>query len=249
MSLTQEPPARRPARRRRQRDARPDRLRRRRPERLAAERPPRPARPAQAGRAGRLHGHPRRLPDRDDRRPRLRPRRQAGQARRPRAAPPRRAGVFDLTPTEDEQMLVDVVTEFAAEVVRPAAAEADDGLRRARRRCSRPASRSGCRSWACPRSSAASPRSGRRWPAPSSPRRWRRATWAWPSPTLAPGAVATAIVAVGHRRAAADLPPGVHRRRRPGRRAGADRAAPRSSTRSTRRPPRPATATATSSTA
>lgn len=37
-----------------------------------------------------------------------------------------RPGVFDLTPTEDEQMLVDVVTEFADEVVRPAAAEADD---------------------------------------------------------------------------------------------------------------------------
>ncbi len=35
-------------------------------------------------------------------------------------------GVFDLTPTEDEQLLVDVVTEFAAEVVRPAAAEADE---------------------------------------------------------------------------------------------------------------------------
>jgi alkylation response protein AidB-like acyl-CoA dehydrogenase len=35
-------------------------------------------------------------------------------------------GVFDLTPTEDEQMLVDVVTEFATEVVRPAAAEAND---------------------------------------------------------------------------------------------------------------------------
>jgi len=34
-------------------------------------------------------------------------------------------GVFDLTPTEDEQMLVDVVTELATEVVRPAAAEAD----------------------------------------------------------------------------------------------------------------------------
>jgi alkylation response protein AidB-like acyl-CoA dehydrogenase len=34
-------------------------------------------------------------------------------------------GVFDLTPTEDEQMLVDVVTELADEVVRPAAAEAD----------------------------------------------------------------------------------------------------------------------------
>ena len=37
-----------------------------------------------------------------------------------------RPGVFDLTPTEDEQMLVDVVTEFAAEVVRPAAAEANE---------------------------------------------------------------------------------------------------------------------------
>ena len=36
------------------------------------------------------------------------------------------AGLFDLTPTEDEQMLVDVVREYAAEVVRPAAAEADE---------------------------------------------------------------------------------------------------------------------------
>ncbi|MCW2784190.1 MAG: acdA 8 [Marmoricola sp.] len=35
-------------------------------------------------------------------------------------------GLFDLTPSEDEQMLVDVVTEFAAEVVRPAAAEANE---------------------------------------------------------------------------------------------------------------------------
>ncbi|HZJ04543.1 MAG TPA: acyl-CoA dehydrogenase family protein [Nocardioidaceae bacterium] len=35
-------------------------------------------------------------------------------------------GVFDLTPTEDEQMLVDVVAEFASEVLRPAAAEAND---------------------------------------------------------------------------------------------------------------------------
>jgi alkylation response protein AidB-like acyl-CoA dehydrogenase len=34
-------------------------------------------------------------------------------------------GVFDLTPTEDEQMLVDVVRELAEEVVRPVAAEAD----------------------------------------------------------------------------------------------------------------------------
>ncbi len=41
----------------------------------------------------------------------------------PAAAP---QGVFDLTPTEDEQMLVDVVTEFADEVVRPAATEANE---------------------------------------------------------------------------------------------------------------------------
>ncbi|WP_310963525.1 acyl-CoA dehydrogenase family protein [Nocardioides terrisoli] len=34
-------------------------------------------------------------------------------------------GVFDLTPTEDEQMLVDVVSEFASEMVRPAASDAD----------------------------------------------------------------------------------------------------------------------------
>ncbi|MGO4257090.1 acyl-CoA dehydrogenase family protein [Marmoricola sp. RAF53] len=35
-------------------------------------------------------------------------------------------GLFDLTPSEDEQMLVDVVTDFADEVVRPAAAEANE---------------------------------------------------------------------------------------------------------------------------
>jgi alkylation response protein AidB-like acyl-CoA dehydrogenase len=43
-----------------------------------------------------------------------------------RAASATRPGVFDLTPTEDEQMLVDVVSEFADEVVRPAAAEANE---------------------------------------------------------------------------------------------------------------------------
>jgi alkylation response protein AidB-like acyl-CoA dehydrogenase len=35
------------------------------------------------------------------------------------------SGQFDLTPTEDEQLLLDVVTEFATEVVRPAAEAAD----------------------------------------------------------------------------------------------------------------------------
>ena len=57
--------------------------------------------------------------------------RQFARAGRKRGTPTRvpaaaGAGVFDLTPTEDEQMLVDVVTEYAAEVVRPAATEADD---------------------------------------------------------------------------------------------------------------------------
>jgi len=42
-----------------------------------------------------------------------------------RPTPAAASGVFDLTPGEDEQMLVDVVTEFADEIVRPAAAEAD----------------------------------------------------------------------------------------------------------------------------
>jgi len=53
---------------------------------------------------------------------------KAGKRNEPgvRVAPAAPKGVFDLTPTEDEQMLVDVVTEFAEEVVRPAAAEANE---------------------------------------------------------------------------------------------------------------------------
>ncbi|MEP9365051.1 acyl-CoA dehydrogenase family protein [Nocardioides sp. CN2-186] len=53
---------------------------------------------------------------------------KAGKRGKPGARPANapRTGVFDLTPSEDEQMLVDVVTEFAAEVVRPSAAEADE---------------------------------------------------------------------------------------------------------------------------
>ena len=53
---------------------------------------------------------------------------KAGKVGRPgvRVAPAARTGLFDLTPTEDEQMLVDVVTEYAEEVVRPAAADADE---------------------------------------------------------------------------------------------------------------------------
>ncbi|MFC6152503.1 acyl-CoA dehydrogenase family protein [Nocardioides yefusunii] len=43
-----------------------------------------------------------------------------------RSATATSSGLFDLTPTEDEQMLVDVVGQLAAEVVRPAASAADD---------------------------------------------------------------------------------------------------------------------------
>src|SRR4249919_1325660 len=52
---------------------------------------------------------------------------RAGLAGKPgvRAAAAPARGVFDLTPTEDEQMLVDVVTELASDVLRPAAADAD----------------------------------------------------------------------------------------------------------------------------
>jgi alkylation response protein AidB-like acyl-CoA dehydrogenase len=35
-------------------------------------------------------------------------------------------GVFDITPSEDEQMLVDVVSEYAEEILRPAATAADE---------------------------------------------------------------------------------------------------------------------------
>jgi len=45
-----------------------------------------------------------------------------GPARLPAA---KGSGRFDLTPTEDQQMVTDVVTEFAQEVLRPAAAAAD----------------------------------------------------------------------------------------------------------------------------
>ncbi|HTW16891.1 MAG TPA: acyl-CoA dehydrogenase family protein [Nocardioides sp.] len=43
-----------------------------------------------------------------------------------RALPASGGGMFDLTPTEDQQLLVDVATELADEVFRPAAAAADE---------------------------------------------------------------------------------------------------------------------------
>jgi alkylation response protein AidB-like acyl-CoA dehydrogenase len=46
-----------------------------------------------------------------------------------RPATPRPPDLFDLTPTDDQRMLVDVVREFAAERVRPAAQDADAACR------------------------------------------------------------------------------------------------------------------------
>src|SRR5436190_3950092 len=52
---------------------------------------------------------------------------RAGKATRGNRVPAaKNKGLFDLTPGEDEQMLVDVVDEFAGEMVRPAAAEANE---------------------------------------------------------------------------------------------------------------------------
>jgi alkylation response protein AidB-like acyl-CoA dehydrogenase len=52
---------------------------------------------------------------------------RAGKATRGNRVPAaKNAGLFDLTPGEDEQMLADVVSEFAEEMVRPVAAEANE---------------------------------------------------------------------------------------------------------------------------
>jgi alkylation response protein AidB-like acyl-CoA dehydrogenase len=52
---------------------------------------------------------------------------RAGRATQGNRVPSaKNTGLFDLTPGEDEQMLADVVAEFAQEVVRPAASEANE---------------------------------------------------------------------------------------------------------------------------
>ncbi|MDT3397777.1 acyl-CoA dehydrogenase family protein [Streptomyces sp. B1866] len=49
-----------------------------------------------------------------------------GNGKPARPASASRRDLFDLTPSEEQQMIRDTVAEFAAELVRPAAAEADD---------------------------------------------------------------------------------------------------------------------------
>ncbi len=52
--------------------------------------------------------------------------RRGGKGKGSRLPVAQPTGVFDLTPSEDEQMLVDVVTDLATEMLRPAAAAADE---------------------------------------------------------------------------------------------------------------------------
>ncbi|WP_167175592.1 acyl-CoA dehydrogenase family protein [Saccharomonospora amisosensis] len=49
-----------------------------------------------------------------------------GKPARPATAP--EADLFDLTPSDEQQLIVETVTEFAAEQLRPAAAKADESL-------------------------------------------------------------------------------------------------------------------------
>ena len=118
----------------RRRDARPDRLRRRRAEPARPRPRARPARPAQAQPSGRSTRATRsgfRTVGTVE--PPVRPRGQEA-GRRPRARAPTATGVFDLTPTEDEQMLVDVVSEFADRGRPPRRRRGQRRLRGARRR-------------------------------------------------------------------------------------------------------------------
>ena len=165
---------------------------------------------------------------------------------RPGAAPAR--GVFDLTPTEDEQMLVDVVTELATEVVRPAAADADTA-------CATP-----------PEVLAAGNEIGL--PILGVPESLgglsdeRTAmTGTLVAEALAQGDLGIAVatlaqrlgrhraVAVGDRRAAGDVPPGVHGRSSPPPPPSPSPSRPSCSTPSSRRPPPRPAPTATCSTA
>ena len=126
---------------------------------------------------------------------------------------PTPAGVFDLTPTEDEQMLVDVVTEFAAEVVRPAAAEADDA-------CAAPddvleaALEIGLPILGVPEALGGISEERAAMAGTLVAEALAKGDLGLAVAALAPGRGRHRDRPLGHRRAAADLPPGLHRRRR-----------------------------------
>ena len=165
---------------------------------------------------------------------------------RPEAA--RADGLFDLTPTEDEQMLVDVVAGFAREVVRPAAAEADTA-------CAAPESvlaaavEIGLPILGVPEALGGISEERSAMAGTLVAEALAHGDMGLAVAALAPGSVATALGLWGTDAQQQTYLPAFTGGRRPGRRAGADRAdgALRPAR---RRPPRPAaTATATSSTA
>ncbi len=102
-------------------------------------------------------------------------------------------GLFDLTPDDEQQMLQEAFSEFAAEQLRPVAlqADADCATPAGAARPRRPSSASRCS--ACRRSSAAWCSERSAVTSVLSPRRSPTATWASPYAALAPAAVATAL--------------------------------------------------------
>ena len=117
----------------------------------------------------------------------LRPRRidasvqaRSGLGKPPTRLKPSGADYFDLTPDDEQKMIVETVAEFAEEMLRPAAHDADAAAtyparpdRQGRRDSASPRSTS-------PRTSTGSPRTAARSPTRWSPRPSPTATWAWP---------------------------------------------------------------------
>ena len=149
-----------------------------------------------------------------------------------RLAPTSETGLFDLTPTDEQQMIVETGREFAAEQLRPAAAEADDTRTLARRTAqalgrTRPDVGRG-------------PRGTRRDSAPNAPRSpdvlvaeaLAHGDMGLAVAVLAPAAVSNVLVSWGDAHAAGDLPARVRRRRRARRRRWRCSSARRCSTRS-----------------
>ena len=132
-----------------------------------------------------------------------------GRAARPR--PPSALSLFDLTPTDEQQMIVAATAEFAAEQLRPAAAGADTDMRGAggdpealdhRTRHHRMVGRPGGASAAWPASASAV--TG----ALVAEVSWRTATWDCAVACLAPAAVSNALVLFGNADQQSHLPVG-----------------------------------------
>ena len=99
---------------------------------------------------------------------------------------------YDLTPDEDQKLIVETVEEFAEEILRPAAHDADEATPIPRTWSPRR------RSWGSPpstfpRISTASPNTAPASPTSWSPRRWPTATWGWPCRSWRPAGVAAAL--------------------------------------------------------